>query len=233
MIRFVVLACFLLSVFIRKFSNSFSYQGELTRNVSLDNILPTNTLYYIKMIESISLIKCSSQCFLLNSACVGIIYNKIFFSCHLLKSYFTERSKNKTSVEVGWEIWLKKNCCSVGWVPFNGHCYFLNKTMTNWYDAKVVCELNGAHLVEIDTQEENTWIMETFLSPWNDGATDIDEEGVFTWNRHTNVTYSNWRKGEPNNRCMYDKEHCVQICRNGLWNDRNCDNIYAFICEKE
>ena len=40
----------------------------------------------------------------------------------------------------------------------------------------------------------------------------------------------NWREGEPNN--ANSNEHCVQIRKDGLWNDENCDNHNNFICEK-
>ncbi|XP_062599603.1 perlucin-like [Saccostrea cucullata] len=87
--------------------------------------------------------------------------------------------------------------------------------------------------------------MEAFLPAWNNadcsnwpkccnfwiGATDIDNEGTFTWNRHTNVTFSNWRNNQPNN--WGGNQHCVEICRNGFWNDLNCNTNSAFICEKE
>ncbi|XP_062584464.1 perlucin-like protein [Saccostrea cucullata] len=188
--------------------------------------------------------ECAMQCILLQSACAGIMYNNELFSCKVVKCYLNDRSVNSTKMEVGWEIWFQNTVCPVGWVPFDGHCYFLNETKRNWNDAKEQCEHNEAHLVEIETLEENTWIMETFLSPWNDvdcpnwwdccdfwiGATDMNEEGVFTWNRRINVTFTNWNELQPDNLL---NAHCAFFCRNGRWYDVLCEDPNTFICEKE
>ncbi|XP_061179576.1 perlucin-like [Saccostrea echinata] len=177
--------------------------------------------------------------------CAGILYNDKLFSCKLLKCHLNQRSVNRTRVEVGWEFWSKNTICPIGWEPFEGRCYFPSKTKKTWNDSKEECEQYGAPLVEIATPAENTWLMEAFLPPWSDvdcspwhtcckcwiGATDMDSEGVFTWNRHTNITFSTWYPSEPSN--SWGNEHCVSLCRNGLWNDSGCKANNTFICEKE
>ncbi|XP_062618935.1 perlucin-like protein [Saccostrea cucullata] len=109
--------------------------------------------------------------------------------------------------------------------------------------AEKHCEQNEAYLLEIDTEIENTWAMETFLnsqkhgvcsymcacSRWI-GATDIDKEGDFTWNGNTKINYSNWHPGQPENG---RNGNCVQLCQSGHWDDTSCGWDKAFICEKE
>ncbi|XP_061190719.1 low affinity immunoglobulin epsilon Fc receptor-like [Saccostrea echinata] len=165
----------------------------------------------------------------------------MLFSCKLLNRHLNERSVNRTRVEVGWTFF---NICPVGWVLFGGHCYFRSQTEDSWNNAQEDCLKYGAHLVEIDTPAENTWLMESFLPPWNDvacstwhkccscwiGATDIDSEGVFTWNRRTNITFTNWYPNEPKNYLA--EENCVVLCQNGLWNDEFCNSKFTFICKK-
>ncbi|XP_062577864.1 macrophage mannose receptor 1-like [Saccostrea cucullata] len=120
--------------------------------------------------------------------------------------------------------------CLDGWFRYENHCYYVNTTAVTWNEAKFQCEINGARLIEIESDSENTWVMETFLPPWTNaecskwwdccdcwiGATDIDTEGVFTWNHVTNITYSNWYIDQPDNLQM---GHCVVMCRNGFWDD--------------
>lgn len=66
------------------------------------------------------------------------------------------------------------------------------------------------------------------------GGNDIETEGQFVWGHSkTPFTYMNWDPDNPN-----DYEHeikirdCVDIFYNGQWNDRLCDALANFICEK-
>ncbi|XP_062583170.1 C-type lectin domain family 17, member A-like [Saccostrea cucullata] len=133
--------------------------------------------------------------------------------------------------------------CQPGWVPFENHCYFLNKTEDTWENAKKHCEQNKAHLLEIETEIENTWARETFPYPKKHGrctsmcacgswigANDIDKEGDFTWNGNTKTMYSNWHPSQPDNG---RNGNCVQLCPSGLWDDTKCKKNKPFICEKD
>ncbi|XP_062584435.1 lectin BRA-3-like [Saccostrea cucullata] len=125
--------------------------------------------------------------------------------------------------------------------------------MMNWTDAQAQCELHEAYLVEVGTMAENTWILETLISPWNNrecsrwsqccktwiGATDVDKEGNFTWNRRIAVDFTNWYTDQPDNYLTKDKngniigQHCALFCRDGFWDDNRCLTEKTFICEKE
>ncbi|XP_062568244.1 perlucin-like [Saccostrea cucullata] len=72
---------------------------------------------------------------------------------------------------------------------------------------------------------------------WN-GATDIDNEGNFTWNHRTAVDFTNWNEDQPDNFLEEssgdeDGQHCAAFCRNGFWDDNECSKKKTFICEKE
>ncbi|XP_061167260.1 uncharacterized protein LOC133176112 [Saccostrea echinata] len=75
-------------------------------------------------------------------------------------------------------------------------------------------------------------------SPWWDccshwiGANDIAQEGRFVWTEtNRDVTsYSNWHPMEPDDSGGQD---CVHICRQGVWGDTPCGEVYSYICEKD
>ena len=66
------------------------------------------------------------------------------------------------------------------------------------------------------------------------GANDIQTEKEFVWgNSFVKVNYSNWSPGNPDHRNINGKlKECVDMFYNGQWNDRPCDHLNAFICEK-
>ncbi|XP_062604468.1 perlucin-like protein [Saccostrea cucullata] len=126
------------------------------------------------------------------------------------------------------------------------HRYLHIKTRNTWWDAKYECEKLGAYLVTIGTEEENSWLRETFLpvwdpatcNPWWDccshwtGANDIEEEGRFVWTENDNrvTSYFNWHPDEPDNSGEQD---CVLMCRDGIWGTTQCHQMYSYICEKD
>ena len=61
------------------------------------------------------------------------------------------------------------------------------------------------------------------------GINDIDNEGTFIWADGTEVTYTGWPIGEPNNS---GNEDCTHMYTTGYWNDRACtyDQITCYFC---
>ncbi|EAT41960.1 AAEL006456-PA [Aedes aegypti] len=115
---------------------------------------------------------------------------------------------------------------------------------TNWTEALEQCESHGMQLAVIDSAEKQETIAQMICSStvfnerWMDvwiGANDIAEEGQFTWQATgENVTYTNWKPGQPNN--YGGKEDCVHIQYTAnvdfQWNDDQCSKKKYFICEK-
>nr|XP_006816224.1 PREDICTED: hemicentin-1-like [Saccoglossus kowalevskii] len=70
--------------------------------------------------------------------------------------------------------------------------------------------------------QDTTWI----------GFNDLYKEGLFLWSDGTEVDYSNWDKGEPNNGKLFGSaEHVVEMLTNGEWNDV-ADTEKYYICKR-
>jgi len=61
------------------------------------------------------------------------------------------------------------------------------------------------------------------------GLSDATEEGKWIWDDGSDLDFTFWRGGEPND--WGGREDCVHIRANQRWNDINCNNKAAFICE--
>lgn len=87
----------------------------------------------------------------------------------------------------------------------NGHYYLLSSSESTWLDAEAEAVSLGGHLVSITSQEEQDFVVSTFLSGddannvyWI-GINDSESEGTYVWSSGEAVTYTNFNPGEPNN----------------------------------
>lgn len=113
---------------------------------------------------------------------------------------------------------------------YNGHSYLLSNAGT-WTDAEAQAVSLGGHLVTVNDQAENNWLVSTFKNVVQDkdgimlwiGYTDQQNEGTFKWISGENSSYTNWYSGEPNNYPPVGGEDFSEmIFRSdayGLWND--------------
>ncbi|XP_077993989.1 macrophage mannose receptor 1-like [Glandiceps talaboti] len=103
----------------------------------------------------------------------------------------------------------------------NGKCYYVTSTYEerkSWQHAREFCNLNGADLVSIHSQDEQELIVSavSISSHWSDGSP---------------LDYTYWADGEPND--FNGEEQCAELRQgDGKWNDQNCGDKLAFICMK-
>jgi hypothetical protein len=121
-------------------------------------------------------------------------------------------------------------------VGSNGNCYIYVATGTAWADAQTACVGLGGHLATSASQVENDDFspMAGQLDVWI-GGTDDPTENLWRWINGEAMGYTNWRTDEPNNGNGNFEEDCMIIegDNGGLWDDRPCDTLFGFICERE
>ncbi|XP_039672406.1 macrophage mannose receptor 1-like [Perca fluviatilis] len=125
--------------------------------------------------------------------------------------------------------------CSSPWIPYNGHCFHLQRTQKTWSDAKKACRKEGGDLVSIRNVEDQSFVISQLGYASTDelwiGLNDKKTEGLFDWSDHSTVSFTRWEFGKP--AVFTDQEDCVLIRgENGNWADRTCDEKHGFICMK-
>jgi Lectin C-type domain len=122
--------------------------------------------------------------------------------------------------------------------PVTGHCYLaFTVTQRTWIDARMACAALGprTQLVTLNSQAENDRV-NTLLGA-NESWIGFDDsmvEGNFVWVTGEATLYTNWAPGEPNNGGS-SGEDCALTNRAGQlgrWDDRDCRDDYAFVCER-
>uniref|UniRef100_A0A4W5NHH8 C-type lectin domain-containing protein n=1 Tax=Hucho hucho TaxID=62062 RepID=A0A4W5NHH8_9TELE len=100
--------------------------------------------------------------------------------------------------------------------------------------ARQDCLNRGAHLVIIESEDEQTFIngLTSVSHVWI-GLTDSGTEGTWRWVDGTPLNISYWRSVEPNGGGV---ENCVMVpywsSDQEDWMDFGCSNQEYWICEK-
>jgi hypothetical protein len=101
-------------------------------------------------------------------------------------------------------------------------------------DAAAYCRGMGGTLAVIESPEQAEAVANAAAAlskeRWWIGLEDRDEEGTFLWPGGARVSYSDWKKGEPDNgTCNQD---CVVIDprKKGRWHDTHCGQPLPFAC---
>ncbi|XP_054431752.1 asialoglycoprotein receptor 2 isoform X2 [Pteronotus mesoamericanus] len=126
-------------------------------------------------------------------------------------------------------------CCPVNWLEHGGSCYWFSRSGLTWPEAEKFCQLENAHLVVINSREEQKFILE-HTRPFHTwiGLTEID--GSWKWVDGTDYRYSyrNWDATQPDNWQGHEEggsEDCAEIQMNGHWNDNFCQQVLRWTCE--
>jgi len=104
--------------------------------------------------------------------------------------------------------------------------------------AKTQCESDGAFLAIPRSEAENDYIAD--LIPYENiwiGINDIDQERVFVAVDGSDITYTNWDSGEPNNAnggedavTIHYPANSIRPERQKTWNDVTVNALVKFVC---
>ncbi|XP_070537336.1 C-type mannose receptor 2-like [Ptychodera flava] len=126
------------------------------------------------------------------------------------------------------------------WYYYGGKCYYVTNTESanrmSWQNARNFCNLNGAVLASIHTQQEQELIlslvdMRNTWAAWI-GLREYEASSVYSWSDGTPLDYTFWSPNEPND--ANGEEQCVEMrAHDGMWNDNNCGDRLSFVCKKD
>lgn len=127
---------------------------------------------------------------------------------------------------------LKNLSCRCCWIHLVSSCYYVSKIPFSWSNAKSKCnELGGDLFVPLNSKENSafTKIVQQYHinNPWI--GIKKGSDGEFYTTNGSKLTYTQWRKGEPNN------DRGIENCGHywgmtGDWNDIYCGFLLSFIC---
>uniref|UniRef100_A0A3B4UJN7 Mannose receptor, C type 1b n=1 Tax=Seriola dumerili TaxID=41447 RepID=A0A3B4UJN7_SERDU len=131
---------------------------------------------------------------------------------------------------------IEQGFCSSPWIPYNGHCFHLQRTPQTWMNAQKECRKEHGDLVSIRNVEDQSFVISQLGYTSTDelwiGLNDRKTEGLFDWSDQSTVSFTSWKYGKP--AVSTAEEDCVLITgEKGNWADRLCDEKHGFICMKE
>nr|XP_035922137.1 asialoglycoprotein receptor 1-like isoform X15 [Halichoerus grypus] len=128
----------------------------------------------------------------------------------------------------------QNTCCPPNWLEYGGSCYWFSGSGKTWEDADRYCQLESAHLVVINSREEQTFVQGHIGSYTWMGLS--DPEGVWKWVDGTDyeTNFKNWKPGQPDDwhgHGLGGGEDCAHFHPDGKWNDDACQRAYRWVCE--
>ena len=122
-------------------------------------------------------------------------------------------------------------------VELNGHYYYVYDvdTVIDWNMAQEYCEAQGGYLATITSPEEDaflySYITDAGYSSVMFGLTDQEQTDDWHWVTGEELSYQNWRSGEPNHQGGYE-HYGMYYEKNpdGTWNDGS-GRGGPFLCE--
>uniref|UniRef100_A0A452RI80 Asialoglycoprotein receptor 2 n=1 Tax=Ursus americanus TaxID=9643 RepID=A0A452RI80_URSAM len=126
-------------------------------------------------------------------------------------------------------------CCPVNWLEFEGSCYWFSRSGKTWAEADRYCQLENAHLVVINSREEQKFIVQ-HTNPYDAWIGLTDSEGAWKWVDGTDYhqSYKNWAATQPDDWQGHEVgggEDCAEVRANGRWNDNLCEQVQRWVCE--
>jgi len=119
--------------------------------------------------------------------------------------------------------------CKPGWQFFCNSCYGIVNAAFTWFEARARCATLGAHLVAINSEQENDFIVE-FMAPL---------ENVWIGG-HGSGNVHEWDGGDPWDFSAFRQPfyaqssyQCIELFNDGTWLLFDCYSVPWAVCEAE
>uniref|UniRef100_A0A8C0PYA3 Asialoglycoprotein receptor 2 n=1 Tax=Canis lupus familiaris TaxID=9615 RepID=A0A8C0PYA3_CANLF len=127
------------------------------------------------------------------------------------------------------------DCCPVNWLEYEGSCYWFSRSGKTWEEAEKHCQLESAHLVVVNSREEQKFILQ-HTNPFDTWIGLTDSDGSWRWVDGTDYqqSYKNWAATQPDDWQGHEVgggEDCAEVRANGRWNDNFCKQVQRWVCE--
>ncbi|XP_058046735.1 C-type lectin lectoxin-Phi1-like [Ahaetulla prasina] len=129
--------------------------------------------------------------------------------------------------------------CPFDWFSHNVSCYKLFKSWMTWDEAQRYCteQQENSHLASIKDVGESVKLSNHISQGWRIfdvwvGLRLSKRKNMWEWSDGSNITYTSWKQGEPNN--FLNKESCAALTvgsRFLQWNDKDCGHRHPFVCK--
>ncbi|XP_065145780.1 ladderlectin-like [Paramisgurnus dabryanus] len=126
--------------------------------------------------------------------------------------------------------------CPHGWTPFGLQCFKFFSESVNWATAEKNCQSIDANLASVRNKVEYNFLLSLIVPAdtlvWI-GGHDGEIEGQWLWSDGSQLDFTDWCSGEPNNY-QGNPESCLMInwTNNKCWNDAQCSSAFSYICAK-
>ncbi|XP_048837198.1 C-type lectin domain family 4 member E-like [Brienomyrus brachyistius] len=124
--------------------------------------------------------------------------------------------------------------CPQDWKEHNTKCYYFSTSVATWSESQNNCRKQAAHLVTVNSEEEQDFITKERSSSYWIGLTDSAKEGVWRWVDDTDLKQTFWLFGEPDNKDQQSAGKTANcVINSNMWMDEPCDDQYQWICETQ
>ncbi|XP_069009691.1 CD209 antigen-like protein C [Embiotoca jacksoni] len=149
----------------------------------------------------------------------------------LLNTSLTEMTKQLDRIRTQS---TEKKTCPEGWTIFRVSCYRLSELSGSWDTGRRDCRDKAAHLVVIESPEEQEFLSTFTKLPVWIGLNDNETEGTWKWIDGTPLTFMHWETNQPDEWLPHaGGEDCAHITEQSRqWNDASCKNSMNWICEE-
>jgi hypothetical protein len=138
-----------------------------------------------------------------------------------------------TAPDSGAPIFLPADCSELGEIGEleSARCYGVSGIGLTWIEARDACREWGGALASITSTAEDDLLDDVLSTTVWIGASDLESEDTFTWDGGEPFEFNRFARGQPND--LFAVQDCVERrASDELWDDRDCDVVNPFVCER-